>query len=368
MKKIFSIIAAMAIAIMASAQNYEYVGAFGMPYVNVNGGAVSALNAESFSDFVHDARPTAALEVGTYVTPVWGFSVEGTALFGTPGAHTFVDQHSVLANGKLNLSNLFGGYKGYPRRVEVVAVPGIGWGHDYGDLDEIKDRNYFNYRAAAEVNVNLGKARAWQINVRPAVLWINRGSKGSDMNVIRPLLDNAFANLTVGLTYKFGNKRVKSHNFVTNNYAVSQADYDALKNRFDELNSRGPVVKEVEVEKVVEKKVTESVEVLSYFGKTFITFARNSSTLTAESKARLDEFADSVDDETIVHIVGSADSGTGTRDYNLKLAEKRANVVRDYLAKKVNAQEITTEVTLDAGKSVTTSRAAVLTAEPVDVD
>lgn len=367
MKKIFSIIAAMAIAIMASAQNYEYVGAFGMPYVNVNGGAVSALNAESFSDFVHDARPTAALEVGTYVTPVWGFSVEGTALFGTPGAHTFVDQHSVLANGKLNLSNLFGGYKGYPRRVEVVAVPGIGWGHDYGDLDEIKDRNYFNYRAAAEVNVNLGKARAWQINVRPAVLWINRGEAVSDHNVINPKFENAFANLTVGVTYKFGNRRVNSHNFVTNNYAYSKADYDAAMARIAELEGRKPVVKEVVVEKEVVKEVVKEVPVVEG-GSTVVSFPIGSATLSALEKAKLDNFAKSFDKNSPIQVIGSADTKTGSKSRNNYLASERAKVVKEYLVKTFGVTNVKTSTELDINALPEASRAAYVVVECADVD
>lgn len=360
MKKFISIFAALAMTVMAAAQNYEYVGPFGMPYVSVNGGAVSSLSADSFKSFVNGVRPTAGLEIGTYVTPVWGFSVEGTALFGTTGAHTFVDQHSVLANGKLNLSNLFGGYKGYPRRVEVVAVPGIGWGHDYGNVDEIKDRNYFNYRAAAEVNFNLGENRAWQINVRPAVLWTNRGTTASDANVIRPKFENVFANLTVGVTYKFGNRRVKSHNFVTNNYAVTKADYDALKAERDALASRKPEVVEKVVEKTVEKVVEKEVRVL--VGSSIITFNVGSSKLSDVEKAKVLAFANTLDKDAVITILGSADSKTGSKAFNDKLAKARAEIVRDVLVKEcgVDASRINLDATLDATDNVKTSRSAIV--------
>ena len=43
MKKIFTFIVAMVMTIMATAQtkNVEWTGAFGMPYINLNAGAVT---------------------------------------------------------------------------------------------------------------------------------------------------------------------------------------------------------------------------------------------------------------------------------------------------------------------------------------
>lgn len=358
MKKILTVFVALAMTIAASAQTFENAGPFGMPYVSVNGGAVSALNADSFKEFVKGVRPTAGLEIGTYVTPIWGFSVEGTALFNTTNAHTIVDQHSVLANAKVNLSNLFGGYKGYPRRVEVVAVPGIGWGHDYGELEEIKDYNYFNYRAAAEVNVNLGKERAWQVNVRPGILWMNRGEKVVDRNVIRPKFENAFANITLGVTYKFGNKKTGSHNFAYCPYSVTKADYDAAVAKIQELEARQPETIVKEVEKIVEKEVVK-VEVKYSVLPLTVKFKMGSAKLEAAEKDKLAEYVDMIPEDSQVVIVGSADSKTGSAARNNFLANERANVVANAF-REMGVKNIVVKTAIDVDDIPAKSRVAIV--------
>jgi len=362
MKKLFSIMIALTIGIMGFAQNYERTGAWGMPYFNVTGGVVTPLTSlTSFSDAFNDARPVVAAEIGTYVTPVWGFSVTGEGIINNLGTHTAFDGSNVVFNGKANISNLLAGYKGYPRRVELVVVPGIGWSRQYGYENEIFDRDYLTYNANAELNINMGKERAWQINVRPGVIW---SMFDGDFNFDKR---HGALRLTAGVTYKFKNGHTKSHNFKTNDYAVSQHDYDVLLARYEELAKRDPVVKEVET--VVEKKVVETVDVPTYFGETFITFDVNKAVLKKSQKAILDEFAKNITEETIVHIVGSADSATGTEARNNELAHKRAEVVRDYLvSKNVKANGIQNDTKIDAGTSIETSRSAVLTLELVDAD
>ena len=141
MKKFFSLIIAFVMMItLANAQTVEHSRLFENTYVTIVGGATTtgqfnAVPSPFFWDgakgVVDGFRPFAGLEFGKYVTPVVGFSVEGLALYNTTTSHTFIDESVVLANGKLNISNLLGGYKGQPRRVEVVGVLGMGWGHDY---------------------------------------------------------------------------------------------------------------------------------------------------------------------------------------------------------------------------------------------
>ena len=355
MKKILAIFAALVMAIgVATAQNYEYVGPFGMPYVTVDGGGISHLNAGTFTDFVKGFRPSAGLELGTYFTPVWGASVEGLAHINTTGSYTFVDQSAVLANGKVNLTNLFLGYNGRPWVLDVVGVAGIGWGHDYGE--PIVDPNYVVYNTGTEFNFNLGEKRAWQINVRPTVLWNNYD------NDPKFHVNDAHVRLTVGLTYKFGNRRVNSHNFVTNNYAVTREDYDALNEKYNNLANRPPVVKVVEKPVVkVEKEIVKETKVL--VGSHIITFPIGSCVLSATEKAKVDAFAKSLDGETLIKIVGSADSKTGTETRNFALAKNRANVVKYVLVSEYGISEdrIAVETTLDATDNVLTSRSAIAT-------
>lgn len=354
MKKILAVFAALVLAIGASAQNYEYTGPFGMPYVTIDGGGITHLKNDTFKDFVQGFRPSAALEIGTYFTPIWGASVEGIAHINTTGSYTLVDQSAVLLNGKVNFSNLLGGYKGYPRRVELVGVAGLGWGHDYGEPRI--DPNYVVYNTGAELNFNLGKARAWQINVRPTVLW-NNYDNNPKFNV-----NDAHLRLALGVTYKFGNRRVKSHNFVTNNYAVTQADYDALLKQLDEEKNKAPQVKEVVKETVKTERVIEK-ETKVLVGSHIITFPIGSCVLSATEKAKVAAFAKSLGKDSLVQIVGSADSKTGTAKRNNQLAKERADVVKNVLVNEYGISEdrISVDTRLDATDNVLTSRAAILT-------
>lgn len=387
MKKIFAIFAAITMTVMAFAQNYEYTGPFGMPYVNLNAGAVAPLLTPTTN-----IQPAAGIELGTYVTPIWGASAEGIAVFNLNKAadQTLLDRHYVLGNGKMNVSNFLAGYKGYPRRVEFVLVAGAGWERDYwkvpanelpniegdwaftkadgetpaeSDAPVAPDNGYalahrdgMVYNTGAEININLGQARAWQINLRPSVIW---GHDAENQFGFNP--QNATARLNLGITYKFGNRRVKSHNFVTNNYAVTQYDYDILAARYDECSKRPAEVKEVPVE--VEKIVTEKYGVPTYFGETFIPFTIGSSKLDGNGKAILGQFVKNLDGKKVyVYVVGSADSKTGTETRNYDLAGARAKVVKDFLVNTLNVPEndIVVEVTLDKTDDVKTSRAAVL--------
>ncbi len=67
-----------------------------------------------------------------------------------------------------------------------------------------------------------------------------------------------------------------------------------------------------------------------------IYFDFNKSNINAESRRKLDRLADILKSDSEVkaaEIVGFADR-IGSDDYNLKLSEKRANAVKNYLAKK----------------------------------
>ena len=360
MKKFFSFMVAFAMTFsMAFAQTVENSRLFENTYVTVTGGAITTTHNGDVAFFwdgakniANGVRPLAGLEIGKYVTPVVGFSIEGLAMFNTTGSNTFVDQSNVVGNLKLNLSNWFGGYKGEPRRVEFVLAPGLGWGHDYGDT--YFDRNYLTYNAGAEVNVNLGKARAWQINVKPVVMWNQYN------NVLKFRQENMQGRLQVGVTYKFGSKRKGgAHNFVLCPYSVTKADYDALQTRYDELAAREPEVRTVEKEVVVEKIVEKQVTVAAGTSTT-VSFTMGSSKLTDLEKAKLNTFAKGLDRNMPIHVLGSADSKTGSLKRNNVLAQERADAVKDYLMKEFNFSDVRVSTQLDVNDLPAASRSAIV--------
>ena len=367
MKKIFSfIIAFVMVFTMANAQTVESSRLFENTFVTVYGGAITTAHTggqpffwDGAGNIVRGVRPLAGLEVGKFVTPVVGFSVEGLAMFNTTGSNTFVDQSNVVGNLKLNLSNWFGGYKGEPRRVEVVFTPGLGWGHDYGDVYQAPHRNYITYNVGAELDVNLGRARALQIVVKPVVMWNNHYNNGVTESAFRPIVANMQGRLQVGLSYKFGSRRKGgAHNFVLCPYGVTRADYDAVVAERDALKNRPAEVREV-VKEVVKEVVVEKQVPVTTGGTTTVSFKMGSSKLTDLEKAKVNNFAEGLDRNMRIHVLGSADTSTGSLNRNNTLAQERADVVADYL-KSLGFKDVLVSTRLDVNQLVEASRVAIV--------
>lgn len=394
MRKILSIFSALVISCMiTNAQTVEKSGLFDNVSVTVlGGGTTTGQFMDVPTPFFWDGtkavfggvRPFMGLEITKYVTPAVGFSIEGLGFVGTTTSDTFFDESAVLANGKLNLSNWLGGYKGQPRIFEIVAVAGLGWGHDYVNgsaqtwasypkegLERVvginpynsnallfTDKNYVVYNAGAELNFNLGKERAWQINVRPGVMWFNKYTAGNFQS-LPTWKHDARANVQLGLTYKFG--KAGHHNFRLCPYSVTQSDYDALNAKYNELLNRPAEVKEVVKTETKEVQIKGDTRVL--VGSTVITFAIGSCALSNVERGKVDLFAKSLDDDTLVQIVGSADSKTGSETRNFALAQNRANVVKNILVNDygISPDRISVNTKIDITGNPELDRSATLT-------
>jgi len=401
MKKILSIIMVFVMAFtIANAQTVEHSRFFENTYVTVVGGGTTTgqfANVPSpffwtgSKDMVNGVRPFAGLELGKYITPVVGVSVEGLAFYNTTNSYTFIDESAVLANGKINFSNWFGGYKGQPRRVEVVGVIGLGWGRDYVGNGQtwtsklgngltpvvghdpynsnginFTDKNYIVYNTSIELNVNLGKARAWQINVRPGVLWFSK--HGGEYQSLPTWRNDARVNVQLGVTYKFGSRSKKSHNFVLCPYSVTAADYDELNAAYEasalenkELKDKVAALeaREPEVREVVKEVYVEVAPALS----TIITFGIGSYKLSNVERAKLDVLAKVIKENELVYLVGSADTATGTERRNRELAEGRANTVKTILMNEygISSDRINVSTEFDTNDVAEASRAVVIT-------
>ena len=397
MKKFITFIIAMVMTItlaVAQTKTIEYSKWYENTSVTVLGGATTTgqmtdVPTPFFWDgtkaVLSGVKPLMGIEFTKYFTPVVGASVEGLGFVGTTTSDTFFDESAVLANGKVNISNLFG-YKGQPRRVELVAVAGLGWGHDYvngnaqtwasypsEELERVvgtnpyesnallfTDKNYVVYNTAAELNVNLGKERAWQISVRPGVLWFNKYTAGNFQS-LPTWKHDARANVQLGVTYKFGKTGHK--NFRLCPYSVTQADYDALKKQYNELANREPEVREV-VKNVIETKEVVKTETKVLVGTTVITFPIGSCALSNVERQKVALFAETFkDDDTLIKLVGSADSKTGSENRNFALAQNRANVVKNVLVNDygINADRITVETELDVLNDAEATRCVLAT-------
>ena len=270
------------------------------------------------------------IRVGKDFTPVLGFNVDaGVTLNDHANGHTkglinhftshaAINTINVGLNGTVNLMNLFGGYKGSPRIFEISTVTGLGWSHIYNKaagITSVSDDDYLVAKTGADFTFNLGKKKAWQLYAEPAVVW-----NLTNDNAVTFDKSHAYLQLLVGVNYKFKTSN-GTHNFKT-------YDIGAMN---DEINSlRAELAKKP---KEVVRTVTNTVNVDN---RTFVIFfAQNSDELTPAAKEVLDNISGTVD------VTGFA-SPEGTSKYNLKLSERRANVVANYLKNKGVTVDIVT--------------------------
>ncbi len=194
--------------------------------------------------FIGSLRPTVNLTLAKQLTPIFGMGLEGAAYFNTAtltGIHSrnAFDMLNVHLLGMFNVSNFFGGYKGEPRLVELVAVYGLGWGHLF--MTEFRDKNFATSKVGLHFNVNMGKTKAWQLNIMPSVLWNLEGGHcfgtiEQENNNVKYNANHAAFELTIGMTYKFANSYGK-HNFKPARL-YDQSEVDGLNAKINDLRSQ----------------------------------------------------------------------------------------------------------------------------------
>lgn len=101
-------------------------------------------------------------------------------------------------------------------------------------------------------------------------------------------------------------------------------------------------------------------------------YAINSAELSNYEQAHMDTYIRliSLNDPNYTHkykVIGSADAATGTREFNERMAQRRADAIRDELIKKgVDPENITTEIDIIEGGDVQLSRASHVIIYPVE--
>ena len=379
MKKLVLMLAAASMAASVSAQTVAESKAFDNVYVGINGGVATKTTGHKW---LSDLDPNAGLRIGRYFTPVFGLAVEGNAYFSNKPWHstgTAVRATNVSLLGTVNLSNLFGGYKGEPRAFEVSALYGLGWMHVFTNNKAVENltsgqRNRMTSKAALDFAFNFGSEKQFQFYVEPSINFAFLGqSKNKELvatgNALNPValadhqeygykaasqagqpaynINNSFVQLNAGLIYKFANSN-GTHNF-TIVTPRDQAEIDALNAQINELRNRKPevitkeVVKEVPSVKVKEFTVSDLV---------FVTFAQGKSALTNDAKAALNNVKEGVH----VQVVGTA-SPEGSKELNDRLSQARADVVANYLK---GRGVIVDEATGKGVQGVTSNRLAVV--------
>lgn len=368
MKRLLVIFAAATMTLGASAQVLEESKTFDNFYIGVNGGVSTKMTGQN--GWLGGLNPNAGLRVGRWFTPVFGFAVEGNAYFSNksnepgfmPEKKTFVRYTNVGAIATVNISNWFGGYLGEPRTCELIAVAGLGWGHQFGTNDNMKLNNLNNTTAKAgfDLAFNLGASKAWQIYVEPAVTWglngpapitvndkyVEKTYTGTQFNVNR-----ANFQLNAGVVYKFKNSN-GTHNFkvasLRNDAEIDRlngiinglrSDLDAkdrenarLQKLLDECNAR-------ECPPCPECKEVANLQPT-------VIFRQGKSVIDPAQYAPIELIASYMKNhpEANVKIDGYA-SPEGPLELNKKLSVDRANAVKNALVKKyrISANRLSVE-------------------------
>ena len=382
MKKLFAVLAIFAGMISANAQEEYAVKSSNVFwdnwYASVNAGAITPFKG----NLIGDARLNVGVEVGRFLTPVFGLGAEYRLNVNTTPSANIFDQSNLTGLMKFNLTNLFLGYTGEPRFFEMGLNYGIGWGHNFvcgwpyhyvfaadnvlgyqapdkphrpASVADVTDEhgwdmNYLTSKVGLDFNFNIGEQKAWQINVKPALVWaMHENFFAESSNHGYRLNGNMAAiELVAGLTYKFGNSH-GTHNFVRSRL-YDQNEVDMLNGQINDL--KGMLTdKDAQLaaanNRIAQdaKRIKELEDALANVKcdpelETIVNFACASSRITNSQTANVERVANflNANPNAKVSIKGYASPEGGT-NYNQKLSERRANAVKDMLMKKYGIDE-----------------------------
>ena len=360
MKKLFIILAAVVLTMSVSAQEKEVVTAhktFDNWYLGINAGAATPMQKWGDAGFMKGIAPSFGLRLGKNFTTSFGVAIDANAYFESTEkslmkTRTFVDAINIDALGTFNVSNFFGGYLGKPRRVELIALGGLGWSHQFGALARA---NGINSKVALDLAFNLGNSRAVQLYLEPAVifgLWNNArmvnalSRHGSNFKFDSR---SGLFQLNVGVNFKFGTSNG------TKNFAFAQlrdqGEIDDLNARINELrdendNKDRRIARDIrriaeledsleaakKVKAPVVTKVTKVVNVNNNVLQPTVIFGQGKSSVDAAQMASVAMIAKYMKNhpESKILIKGYA-SPEGNPELNQKLSVARAQAVKDAL-------------------------------------
>ena len=361
MRQLFLTLVAAVLTVSVSAQENEVITAhktFDNWYLGINGGAATPMQKWGDAGFMKGFAPSAGLRLGKNFTTSFGVAFDANAYIEADEkslmkTRTIVDAITVDALGTFNVFNFFGGYLGKPRRVELIALGGFGWTHQFGGLSRA---NGINSKAALDLAFNLGRNRAVQLYLEPAVvfgLWDN----GRIANALsRPngnfKFDSRYGlfQLNLGLNFKFGTSNG------TKNFAFArlrdQSEIDDLNARINELRDESDSkdrriardirrIAELEdsleaaknVKPTVVNKVTKVTQVVNNnVLQPTVIFGQGKSTVDVAQMASVAMIAKYMKNhpESKILIKGYA-SPEGNPELNQRLSENRAQAVKDAL-------------------------------------
>ena len=364
MKKLFLMLAAGFMAVSANAQNTAITAnkAGDNWYIGANAGVSTTMTKQTpDGGFFKALAPTFGVRVGKNLTTVFGLALDADMYFKSnekwnAGSKTFVEGINADLLGTFNLSNLFAGYPGEPRAFEVIALGGFGWTHGF---NHVSKANAMNSRVALDFAFNLGADKAWQLYIEPSLTYGLISSDGyDDFQDFKYDINRSGFAIKAGFNYKFGNSNG------THNFAIAQlrdqAEIDGLNAKINELRADnnakdGQLSAKDQQIADLQKKLADCearpqtaavVEKTENVLQPHVIFRQGKSTIDPAQYASIEMVAKYMKNhkDAKVKVQGYA-SPEGKAEFNQKLSEKRAEVVKNALVKKykIAADRITIE-------------------------
>ena len=329
MKKfIFMILAAICSIMTVSAQSQSNYCGSSKFFDNVSIGVVGGVET-NLNDWNAPQGAVAGIVLNKEISPIFGVTLEGnTNINGLRNwasdashfhcANTF-DGLSVYLTPRVNLTNALLGYKGSPRKFELEAVAGPGYGFWLHD-------EYNALLVKAGLNLNYNLSNAFTVTLRPAVVYDLNGTGTFNTN-------HAIGQVTAGIVYHFktsnGTRSFKKAKL------YSQSEVDALNAKITDLQSNLETANKAVKTNAINTVDTVYTESPSSLGNV-VSFTLNSAKVDETQMANLDNAVRILKEnpDLKVTLKGYADKNTGSATYNKRLSVRRAEAVKKVIVDK----------------------------------
>ena len=323
-------------------------------FVGIGGGITSVMTNTNDGFSFNSIAPTAQIQVGAYVTPVWG--VRGVIAgpfqnldkhdgsFLTYGGNSTLYESKNKLFGELDFDAMFNIVKAFNKGQSSVvdlylfAGPSMNLSSkgtkftgvtSYDGILEVEEADGCVARFGATAGLGLG------FNLSPKFALAIEGRAGINPSIFGDASLNRKAEsngrLTLNGVWTIGGKHSKSERVDAAAKCagyLTPAEAAALAAAAVENN---PKIVEKVVEKEVIKYVDKVVEKEAHASEA-VFFQINKTAVTPADKARLKLFADEIKGcDCKFTVTGYADKATGSASTNQKLSEKRAQSVYDFL-------------------------------------
>lgn len=317
-------------------------------FVSVGGGAqVYFGDHDKQCDFGDRLAPALDIAVGKWFTPgiglrlmYSGLSVKGATQNGAhstgsevpgKGGHGYwlneqeFDMFNIHADVLFNCSNLLFGYN-ENRIWNCTPYIGLGWAR------------VWESPSSKEVTANIGLLNSFRLN---KCLQANLDIRGMYVNDYFDgegggRFGEGLWSATIGLTYNFAPRGWGRSKTV---YRTDYGDLESMREKLAQMSAENEKLKQA----IAEKNVTEAQTIVKKIAAAnLVTFQINKTKLSKEARVNLGMLAEIIkqgDKETIYTITGYADAGTGSKEGNQRLSQKRAEAVYDCLVNEFGVNE-----------------------------